>query len=427
MRIYTRALTQEDVTLLFTSTGSDTEPPTADLVNVAHSSNIDFTVLLTDSYAIDVSTLDNSDIRVTGPLGFDQMASFVSVDDSTDGSPRTATYRVPAPASNGTYFVEMEANQVGDTSGNFVAAVSLGTFQIDDSSIEPNPTGLVANWKLEETSIGQTVVDASGFGNDGVHVNIQTPDGPDTNSAVGQRSLGTDGVDDYVSIAPDASLDLSGGLFTQSVWVYPELTDDDFHGVIGYQGNGAAQRYPGIWIKQQDRIHFGFGDGTQWNGFSTESVLTPFAWNHIVTTFDGTNYRAYVDGAEVFVTTAASGLKPYATTQLDIGRIDNLFKGSIDDVRIYKRVLDASEVGLLFNLGNSDPGTIALQSAAFTVNETDGVISIPVVRSGGSDGTVTVSYATVDDEAGRPRTIRRFQAPSPFLMDKRHRRSMFPS
>ena len=78
MRIYSRTLTQEDVTALFTA-GADTEALTANLVNVAHGANIDFTVLYVDNLAVDVGTLDGSDIRVTGPGGFDQLAGLNSV------------------------------------------------------------------------------------------------------------------------------------------------------------------------------------------------------------------------------------------------------------------------------------------------------------------------------------------------------------
>jgi large repetitive protein len=84
--------------------------------------------------AIDVSSLDSNDILVTGPNSYSQTATFVSVNNTTNGTPRTATYRITAPggtwdnADNGTYTVQMK-NQVRDTSNNYVAAGNLGTFQ----------------------------------------------------------------------------------------------------------------------------------------------------------------------------------------------------------------------------------------------------------------------------------------------------------
>src|SRR5207302_2270982 len=94
------------------------------------------TVTYTDASAVNVSTLDNSDIRVTGPNGFNQLATFVSVDNNTNGSPRVATYRITPPggswdgADNGTYTVSVEPNQVANTSGFTVPAAAIGVFQV---------------------------------------------------------------------------------------------------------------------------------------------------------------------------------------------------------------------------------------------------------------------------------------------------------
>src|SRR5439155_8158464 len=85
-----------------------------------------FQVTYTDDTAINVGTLDSSDLRVTGPNSFNTLAAFVSVDVPTNGTPRTATYRFTPPggfwdfADNGTYVVSVEPSQVADASGNFV-------------------------------------------------------------------------------------------------------------------------------------------------------------------------------------------------------------------------------------------------------------------------------------------------------------------
>ena len=60
----------------------------------------------------------------------------MSVDNDTDGSLQTVTYRVTSPGEqwfandSGTYQISMVADQVSDTSGNFVPAGFLGTFDV---------------------------------------------------------------------------------------------------------------------------------------------------------------------------------------------------------------------------------------------------------------------------------------------------------
>jgi RHS repeat-associated protein len=99
-----------------------------------------FTVAYSDNNAVNISSLDSNDIRVTGPNGFQQLATFVNVDVGINGTPRTARYIITAPGGswdvngNGIYNVFIEPNQVSDTSGNFVESGLLKTFAITDSS-----------------------------------------------------------------------------------------------------------------------------------------------------------------------------------------------------------------------------------------------------------------------------------------------------
>jgi hypothetical protein len=112
--------------------------PTADLnaanLDVVGGNTYDFTVAYSDNRAINTASLDSNDIQVTGPNGFSQLATLVSVNDVSNGTPRTVTYRITAPggtwddADSGTYSVAMQGNQVSDTDGNFVGAAPLGSF-----------------------------------------------------------------------------------------------------------------------------------------------------------------------------------------------------------------------------------------------------------------------------------------------------------
>ena len=124
----------------------DTTAPTATLnatplsVTPNSTTPYTFTVTYNDNVAVNSSTLDSTDLLITGPNSYSQLATFVSAAPSTNGSPLTATYRITPPAGawdaneTGTYTVALQGNQVRDTSDNAVAAATLGTFQVNVST-----------------------------------------------------------------------------------------------------------------------------------------------------------------------------------------------------------------------------------------------------------------------------------------------------
>ena len=105
-----------------------------------------FTVRYADDGEINVSTIDNNDVRVTGPGGFDVAAAFVSVSINPTGNIAIATYSIVPPggswdfADNGTYNVVMQANAVFDGIGNPVAAGNIGSFAVMATFSTPTPT-----------------------------------------------------------------------------------------------------------------------------------------------------------------------------------------------------------------------------------------------------------------------------------------------
>ncbi|MFH1918421.1 MAG: C25 family cysteine peptidase, partial [Planctomycetota bacterium] len=128
----------------------DDQAPTASVsvsdVTTGGGSNHTFTVRYSDNMAVDVSDLDDQDILVFEPIGDGwspgAFAEFIGVDNNTDGTPRTATYRINAPggswdsADNGRYTVYSAAD-VTDTSENSVAVGVLGTFDVRIQDAEP--------------------------------------------------------------------------------------------------------------------------------------------------------------------------------------------------------------------------------------------------------------------------------------------------
>lgn len=75
-------------------------------------------------------------VRITGPGGLNQLVPFDSIDNGTNGTPRTAVYKFTPPGGSwdstdtGTYTFSIENNIVKDLDGLFVAGSTLGSFTV---------------------------------------------------------------------------------------------------------------------------------------------------------------------------------------------------------------------------------------------------------------------------------------------------------
>lgn len=131
----------------------DTAKPTATLavtdVTTSGGTSYSFSVTFSDNVSVNIGSLLTGNITVTGPNGFSQVATFESVSNQTNGTPRAATYSFTppggawAPTNFGVYTITMNANQVYDTSSNSVDAGALGTFRAYLASDVTRPTAVV--------------------------------------------------------------------------------------------------------------------------------------------------------------------------------------------------------------------------------------------------------------------------------------------
>jgi hypothetical protein len=154
------------------ATTTDTEGPQASLAAVdlttGGTTPYDFAVTYSDPAGVDIATLDSTDIVVTGPGSNPIAAEFVRVNDSTNGSPRTATYRLAAPggawdiADNGTYTFEWAANQVADQLGNTRSTpTALGSIEVNIPDT-PGPADLLPDiFPIAETTNNTYYLDTS--------------------------------------------------------------------------------------------------------------------------------------------------------------------------------------------------------------------------------------------------------------------------
>lgn len=201
-----------------------------------------------------------------------------------------------------------------------------------------SPTGLVAAYGFKEGS-GVTVTDISGQGNHGIIAGASWS----TRGKFG-NALYFNGADSWVTINDSASLDLTTGM-TLEAWVYPTTSLNGWRCVLlKEQANGlvyALQANSDV-NQPSTGIHVANADQNLAGG----PWLATYQWVHLAATYDGATQRLYVNGSEV-ANRRISGPIQTSNGVLRIGGNSiwgEYFNGRIDEVRIYNRALNASEI-----------------------------------------------------------------------------------
>ena len=168
-----------------------------------------------------------------------------------------------------------------------------------------------------------------------------------------QGALNLDG-NSWAEVHDNASLDLSDANASFEAWVY-------------HIDTGSASQYimnkfdgtTGVRVRTETGNNFGFyaSDGTNNIADSGTFSLTANAWNHIVLTTDGTNFKRYINGALVDTDVAGTPLTTFANADsLYIGSeqtTTSLAQSRIAQPRIYNRALTAEEVQRNYNAGKN--------------------------------------------------------------------------
>jgi hypothetical protein len=251
------------------------------------------------------------------------------------------------------YSASVPAGQVISQNPAPDAEVAAGTAVAITVSLGPQPAaaGPVLALAFNEAG-GSAANDSSGHANHGTVAGATR--------AAGQTGFGTalsfDGVNDWVTVADSATLDLTTGL-TIEAWVNPAAINGWETVVLKERGVG--------------NLAYGFyaADGTAALGgvdgpagyaniggvhraVRRTAGLPLGAWTHVATTFDGATQRLYVNGV-LAASRAQTGSMTASASPLRIGGNNawagEFFQGLIDEVRVYNRALSAIEIATDMN------------------------------------------------------------------------------
>src|SRR5437016_7109820 len=177
------------------------------------------------------------------------------------------------------------------------------------------------------------------------------------------QAFSLDGVDDYVDVG-DADLPVT---FTIDAWINP--TDLSSSPEVVDKDDGDTSRSYSLEIDSTGQLDGAVFSGAAITEYRTNSpVITTGSWQHIVMTYDGNagpnqKIQFYVDG--VLQPSSPNGERDnggapndtsFSTTigtQLCSGAPCFVFKGEIDEVELFGRVLTPEEIATIFSAGSS--------------------------------------------------------------------------
>jgi hypothetical protein len=213
--------------------------------------------------------------------------------------------------------------------------------------------GLVARWKLDESSGSTVAADMTGLHN-ATLTNMNTTSA--WISGIRGGALLFDGSNDYLTTPDTATLDLSS--FSLTTWVR-------FDGAVAanyfFEKGTAGQANYRFYLYHNGSNYVlacGFHDGTTWRQIEQTVGPSLGVWYHLACTWDNTAQELimYVNGVA-----AGYGSGPFTPVQnnaaLWLGRSQlagaGTLLGAMDDARIYNRALSPAEVEEVLQSGSA--------------------------------------------------------------------------
>lgn len=213
---------------------------------------------------------------------------------------------------------------------------------------DPN---LVAHWKFDEGS-GSVTYDSSGDNHGTIYGAIWT---------IGQinGALSFDGVNDYVEVSDDPSLDITNEI-TIGAWIKLGNIDTEYF-IVSKQPSTCGRitpfDLPGNYefsvmpfhgyLRLRHQHQIGINNANV-STYTSTSGITPGVWHHVVVSLvEGGTVNFMIDGSPVGILRQSGRFYAINNEPIRIGtRKDNYsyFNGIIDDIFVYDRALSGNEI-----------------------------------------------------------------------------------
>jgi N-acetylneuraminic acid mutarotase len=182
----------------------------------------------------------------------------------------------------------------------------------------------------------------------------------------GEPTTWMNGVESNIIIPASTTTNLAANsAHTISMWIQPSTTTS---GTLFSAENTSSQDLCAIRINGTGRVVYTMTNAASaTNTVSSNSALTANTWTQVITTYDGTNMRLFLDG--VLTNTTASAGTTITGTPRDIyigsdwnTAAKDYYSGNLGECRIYRSVLSSNSVSALYSIGTQSINKSAVRT-----------------------------------------------------------------
>lgn len=236
-----------------------------------------------------------------------------------------------------------------------------------------------------------------------------------------ERSIFFDGSVDYIDM--EDNLDLNPSEFTVSAWFKRDPADTGTKSILSKRDAAFLRGYD-LRILNNDRLQFWWKNGSNQVLFAPTRIPDG-EWHHVAVTFDGSRARIFIDGVE----DGSANLTPPVDTDESFyiaaagkGTPTQHFRGNIDEVRVWNRMLTPDQLRFIMNQEIEDNASFVAGKVLPTSISKNEVNSIPWSDLAGYYPMSVYTYTNTEDASGKGNqgalrnlnTVDRQTAPLPY-------------
>jgi hypothetical protein len=267
------------------------------------------------------------------------------------------------------YNRELSATEVANLYND--SAKKFKMSHVNDRSLK---SGLVGYWSMDTRDIDWSdpsteIKDLSDTEAHGNSINMDSSNAVSSKDGQLGQALSFNGTDEYIDLGDQSELSFNAtdSQMTIGAWIYLDssLATGDRAIFTKYDSQNLDLEYA-FFVDAPNREllfwSYEYGGAGWWKTSTADSVFSYDAWNHVLVTLDvgSDTVGFYVNGSNyVTQNDLLSGIVNMSNTTESVrmgamrcgsGSVCNYWGGYLDEVRVYNRVLTASEITALYNL-----------------------------------------------------------------------------